>query len=1264
MRFTYSFLSLVLLLAQHLSAQIKIDWAPREDLNILLPKSIRIYEGNGTLTDGGRVRMVYAVLNINDPLLTLLAKGSNEIRQTTWQAYQEHNGILAINGGYFSASQSMSLLVDNGRLISPDRNKNVTRGAFGLVDGKPEITWAHTNGNSLFKLSSPINPTLSKSWNEARWHPSQAVGGGPVLLKDGIVRVTDQAEGFGASHSIRHPRTAIGYKNDSTLIMMVVDGRQAASVGVSLQELATIMNSIGCYEAVNLDGGGSSAMIAANEVVNIPVDKPSGDRNSLRKNASALIITHNKSEVEKKLIVIDTDDADYTEEGVWKNTNHNNYYGDTKSRYSVANLSNKALYKFDRIASGYYQLAAWWTVDTSNAEARYILHHGNKVDTLRVLQHDLATSGKWNVLGNFILQPTDYIEVIGDGSENKLITDAIRLVAHEVYPQLPKRGDLRIAVISDLNSGLGAATYEWQVDSIINRLPRIWKPDLVLCGGDMVAGMGLKDSVVIKNIWEGFDTHILKPLQKNNIPFAFTIGNHDGAASYIQERAYTLKYWNSQRTLTGINFIDQQHFPFYYSFKQGDAFIVSIDASSSSLSKENMKWLEEQLKSSQAQQAKIRLAIGHIPLYSVAQERDSRGNVLDSPGDLQALFEKYTVRTYISGHHHAYFPGKNGALELLNAGAAGSGPRRWLNRDDAPVNTITLADVFFERDTIVYTTYKIKQDQPENMEVFDYTELPSSITGVNGTILRYDLPYVTKGTGTFLSIDENAIPSGHITVRISNDQVILEGAINSIQTIEGNTSRASLCVGKHTEAGSVLTTLQLKKSGKRGFTLSGQVPVTKNIRELLATGSLFVIIENNNKKLYRAQVYSEGNQAPHTSTITSHQPQNTYGVRNIEALYTIAWTPTFDLDGDFIDYTYQLARDSLFQEVIMQKNTGRQNYFKSKEKDWYTLLTHAEPAPQAFFHRVITSDGRYRSNGKYAQLNLTKSTELPDDYIEVEPPGYTVEKIENAAGAGSGAVWDKEGKIWLADYTGTLTIKTPAGKDALFSPLTAVTINGTNFSLKPINGIGLDLDGNILLGNNRILLKINATTGEGIAYWEAPKGARAITTPRSSSNGEVYAMSLFAEDPNYVLRQSTTTPYTFELLRTIDLNGRVLTRTFDMTKDARTLYFPDPGSAFVQVYESNDGTNYHKKENIVSLAAGCNAIHTQAGKSYFAVRSSGVTPTTLHFRDDNKREMWTLPLPELNGAEPRGITVSPDGLTVIICCWDKGGGFYRYTFSR
>jgi hypothetical protein len=44
--------------------------------------------------------------------------------------------------------------------------------------------------------------------------------------------------------------------------------------------------------------------------------------------------------------------------------------------------------------------------------------------------------------------------------------------------------------------------------------------------------------------------------------------------------------------------------------------------------------------------------------------------------------------------------------------------------------------------------------------------------------------------------------------------------------------------------------------------------------------------------------------------------------------------------------------------------------------------------------------------------------------------------------------------------------------------------------------------------------------------------------------------------------------------------------------------------------------------------------------------------------------MWTLPLPELDGAEARGLGVSDDNETVIICNWDKGGGFYRYKKTK
>jgi hypothetical protein len=254
------------------------------------------------------------------------------------------------------------------------------------VNGKPEIAWAYVKDNQLVNYPSPINPIVDKLEKGMLWNPSQAVGGGPVLIKNGKINVSDTQEGFGGSHLVRHPRTAIGYMNDSTLVMMVVDGRQVASVGVTLTELAEIMLNVGCYEAVNLDGGGSSAMVAADEVVNIPVDVPAGNRNSLRKNASALIISHTKPGIDKKLsssiptIKIITNKA-YGETPTTAILRHHKFTNSNASTY------NKATYRFDSLTSGNYQLAAWWTVDAGNSTTtKYILHHENKIDTLRVSQ--------------------------------------------------------------------------------------------------------------------------------------------------------------------------------------------------------------------------------------------------------------------------------------------------------------------------------------------------------------------------------------------------------------------------------------------------------------------------------------------------------------------------------------------------------------------------------------------------------------------------------------------------------------------------------------------------------------------------------------------------------------------------------------------------------------------------------------------------------------------------------------------------------------
>ena len=77
----------------------------------------------------------------------------------------------------------------------------------------------------------------------------------------------------------KNPRTAIGYNKDkSELILVAADGRRADySMGMTLLELAEFMSSMGCYDALNFDGGGSTTMVVKDELVNSPSDF-SGER--------------------------------------------------------------------------------------------------------------------------------------------------------------------------------------------------------------------------------------------------------------------------------------------------------------------------------------------------------------------------------------------------------------------------------------------------------------------------------------------------------------------------------------------------------------------------------------------------------------------------------------------------------------------------------------------------------------------------------------------------------------------------------------------------------------------------------------------------------------------------------------------------------------------------------------------------------------------------------------------------------------------------
>lgn len=121
-------------------------------------------------------------------------------------------------------------------------------------------------------------PHHGKSSQTGNFQVSQAediTNGVPQLIKDGKIDITwEQEKASRAFAESRHPRTAVAKLKDGKFLMMTVDGRQpGVSVGMSLQELAEYLLSLGAIDAMNLDGGGSTTMVLDGKVVNKPSDK-------------------------------------------------------------------------------------------------------------------------------------------------------------------------------------------------------------------------------------------------------------------------------------------------------------------------------------------------------------------------------------------------------------------------------------------------------------------------------------------------------------------------------------------------------------------------------------------------------------------------------------------------------------------------------------------------------------------------------------------------------------------------------------------------------------------------------------------------------------------------------------------------------------------------------------------------------------------------------------------------------------------------------
>jgi len=186
---------------------------------------------------------------------------------------------------------------DRTTLTGPDGAEAVVDGdrVAAIVEGEgssaiPRAGWVLSgNGAAAAWVRSSIKPgTRLELLTDVRltprptFTPEFVVGGGPRLVRAGRPVAAGPEAGSPGFTDARHPRTAVGLRADGRVLLVTVDGRQPErSVGMTIAELSALLLELGAVEAVNMDGGGSTTMVAGGRVVNSPSDltgeRPVGD---------------------------------------------------------------------------------------------------------------------------------------------------------------------------------------------------------------------------------------------------------------------------------------------------------------------------------------------------------------------------------------------------------------------------------------------------------------------------------------------------------------------------------------------------------------------------------------------------------------------------------------------------------------------------------------------------------------------------------------------------------------------------------------------------------------------------------------------------------------------------------------------------------------------------------------------------------------------------------------------------------------------------
>jgi len=307
------------------SSFAQVKWVNVDRAFAPLPSTVQVFKTTDSLDDKPFIAY-YIKAKLKDKKLDFTTDTTLGRRFTPLQFFEKNDKpLIIVNCTFFSyeTNRSLNVVIKEGRLLAynlhtiPMKGKDTFQyrhplgSALGIdKKGNADVAWLYTDSAMKFAYASQLSPEkalqdsiLKPSFKYItdssrhfydgslfgpilgklqfkKWKMKTAVGGGPVLIQYGNIRITNNEElkFTGKAINDKHPRTCMGYTKDGYLIIMTIQGRfPGIAEGATLEQEAKLLIDLGCMEALNLDGGGSSCMLVNGKETIKPSEK-TGER--------------------------------------------------------------------------------------------------------------------------------------------------------------------------------------------------------------------------------------------------------------------------------------------------------------------------------------------------------------------------------------------------------------------------------------------------------------------------------------------------------------------------------------------------------------------------------------------------------------------------------------------------------------------------------------------------------------------------------------------------------------------------------------------------------------------------------------------------------------------------------------------------------------------------------------------------------------------------------------------------------------------------